>query len=380
MYRILYVGQNSTDYSQLRDSLPVFMKLEPRTEQINLQAALRSVKPHGIILPLSNPGPDEFSFLKKIIDIPRAPGIIVTADYITAAQAVSCMRFGAYDCLPGPVSGEVVGACLSRMIQPVHSDENALFLAGNSSAVTELRDRLLKYSEMPYPVLINGETGSGKELAAKTIHFLSNRRKGPFTAVNCASYSDELLGSEMFGSLKGAFTGSTDRPGLFEASSGGTLFLDEIGELSLRGQASLLRVIEEGYIRRIGSYRTKNINVRIIAATNQDLRKNIKLGTFRNDLFYRINLLGVTVPPLRRRKGDIPRLTRDYLKTLPGEFLWKIENSALSVLLRYNWPGNVRELQSVLLKASITAENGRLRASDICLPDPEEAHQQLLLL
>ncbi len=387
MYRILYIGQNSTDYSRLRDSLPLFMKLEPRHEQINLQTTLRSVRPHGIILPISNPGPDDFSFLKNLLGIPRVPGVIVTANYMTAAQAVSCMRFGAYDCLTGPVSGEVVGACLARMIQPVYPDDNASekrssgpFLAGKSSAVTALRDRLLKYSEMPYPVLITGETGSGKELAAKTIHFLSSRRKGPFTAVNCASYSDELLGAEMFGCLKGAFTGSTDRPGLFEASSGGTLFLDEIGELSLRGQASLLRVIEEGYIRRIGSHMTKNINVRIIAATNQDLRKNMKLGTFRNDLFYRINLLGVTVPPLRRRKGDIPRLTRDYLKTLPRGIPWKIENSALSVLIRHNWPGNVRELHSVLLKASITAENGRLRASDICLPDPEVAHQQLLLL
>ncbi len=387
MYRILYVGQNSADYSRLRDSLPIFMKLEPQHERINLQATLRSVKPQGIILPISNPGPDDFSFLKKIIGIPRVPGVIVTANYMTAAQAVSCMRFGAYDCLTGPISGEVVGACLTRMIQPASPDDNTLdelntrpFLAGKSSAVTALRDRLLKYSEMPYPVLITGETGSGKELAAKTIHFQSNRRKGPFTAVNCASYSDELLGSEMFGSLKGAFTGSTDRPGLFEASSGGTLFLDEIGELSLRGQASLLRVIEEGYIRRMGSHRTKNINVRIIAATNQDLRKNMKLGTFRNDLFYRINLLGVTVPPLRRRKGDIPGLSRDYLKTIPGEIPLKIENSALSVLIRHNWPGNVRELQSILLKASITAENGRLRASDISIPDQEEAHQQLILL
>ncbi len=387
MYRILYIGQDSTDYSRLRDSLPIYMKLEPQHERINLQTTLRSVRPHGIILPISNPGPDDFSFLKKIIVIPRVPGVIVTANYMTAAQAVSCMRFGAYDCLTGPVSGEVIGASLTRMIRPAGSDNNDLeklnsgeFLAGKSSAVTALRNRLQKYSEMPYPVLITGETGSGKELAAKTIHLLSNRRKGPFTAVNCASYSDDLLGSEMFGCLKGAFTGSTDRPGLFEASSGGTLFLDEIGELSLRGQASLLRVIEEGYIRRMGSHRTKAVNVRIISATNKDLRKHMALGTFRNDLFYRINLLGVTVPPLRKRKGDIHRLSRDYLNTLPGETHWKIENSALSVLIRHSWPGNVRELQSVLLKASITAENGRLRASDLCIPDSEEARQQLYLL
>lgn len=389
MYRILYIGQNSSDYSRLKDSLPIYMKLEPQHERINLQSTLRSVKLHGIILPISNPGPDDFFYLKKIIGTPRVPGVIVTSNYLTAAQAVSCMRFGAYDCITGPVSGEVVVASLSRMIQPIDHDTDEKefekptpepFLAGNSSAVTALRNRLLKYSEMPYPVLITGETGSGKELAAKTLHYFSNRREKPFTAVNCASYSDDLLESEMFGSLKGAFTGSTDRPGLFEASRGGTLFLDEIGELSLRGQASLLRVIEDGYIRRMGSHRTKAVDVRIITATNKDLRKHISLGTFRNDLFYRINLLGVTVPPLRKRIGDIQRLSRDYLNNLPGDTVWKIEKSALSILIRHNWPGNVRELQSVLLKASITAENGRLRASDLCILNPEEEHQQLILL
>jgi two-component system nitrogen regulation response regulator GlnG/two-component system response regulator HydG len=216
-------------------------------------------------------------------------------------------------------------------------------------------------------VLLTGETGSGKELAAETIHNLSRYAEGPFTAVNCASYNDDLLGSEMFGSLRGAFTGSTDRPGLFEISNGGTLFLDEIGELSIRGQASLLRVIEEGCVRRMGSHKTRAVDVRIIAATNKNLQKGMKLGTFRKDLFFRLNLLGINVPPLRKRKADIPRLSRNYLKSLFPETPWRLESPAVSLLISHSWPGNVRELQSVLLKASINAERGIIRTRDICL-------------
>ena len=357
------------------------MKLEPESEKINLQTSIQTVKPHGIILSLSNPGPEEFSFLKKIIEIPQVPGVIVTSNYMTAAQAVSCMRFGAYDCLTGPANGEVIAACLKRMIHPKLSESESEekkaepLLAGNSPAVNALRSRLQKFSKLPYPVLISGETGSGKELAAKTIHSLGNRCQKPFTAVNCASFNDDLLGSEMFGSTSGAFTGSTNRAGLFEITTGGTLFLDEIAEFSLRAQASLLRVIEDGYIRRVGSHKTKPVNVRIIAATNKDLRLCIRQGTFRNDLFFRLNLLEVTVPPLRERKEDIPRLCRDYLQTLPEGNRWRIENSALSVLVRYRWPGNVRELQAVLLKASLTAVNFRLKAGDISLTLSEGTHE-----
>jgi len=374
MYRILYMGQEKADYSLLRDSLPLCMKLESEYERTNLQTRLHSVRPHGIILPISSPRLEDFSFLKELIGIPRVPGVIVTANYMTAAQAVSCMRFGAYDCLTGPVSGEVLGACLKRMIQPTDddSDVSKQAIAGNSPAVKALRHRIIKYAELPYPVLITGETGSGKELVAGIIHTLSRHRKGPFTAVNCASYNDELLGSEMFGSLRGAYTGSTDRPGLFEISNGGTVFLDEIAELSIRGQASLLRVIEEGYVRRMGSSKIRAVDVRIVAATNKDLRKCMKLGSFRNDLFFRLNLLGITVPPLRNRKEDIPRLSRNYLKTLFPETPWRLESPAVSILINHHWPGNVRELQSVLLRASIMAKRGIIRAEDLCLSETGE--------
>ncbi|MCK5735201.1 MAG: sigma-54-dependent Fis family transcriptional regulator, partial [Spirochaetaceae bacterium] len=288
----------------------------------------------------------------------------------TAAQAVSCMRFGAYDCLTGPMNGRTIGASLDRMIQPSIPDKQ--LFSGESSIIMIMQKRLIQYSSLPYPVLITGETGSGKDLAAKTIHLQGNRREKSFTAVNCASYPEDLLTTELFGSLKGAFTGSTDRPGLFESSSGGTLFLDEIGELSLRNQGSLLRVIEDGYVRRMGSHKTKKIDVRIIAATNKNLRKCIRHGSFRSDLFYRLNLLGITIPPLRKRKEDIPGLTREYLKTIQTKTPWQVENRAMSVLIRHNWPGNVRELQSVLLRASLSSENNKIRASDLFISDPNE--------
>ena len=160
------MGQEKTDYSLLRDSLPLFMKLESEYERTNLRATLHSVRPHGIILPISSPCPEDFSFLKELIGIPRVPGIIVTANYMTAAQAVSCMRFGAYDCLTGPMNGDVLGACLKRMIQPADDGRKVSeeLIAGNSPAVRSLRRRIMKYADLPYPVLVTGETGSGKKL------------------------------------------------------------------------------------------------------------------------------------------------------------------------------------------------------------------------
>lgn len=370
MYRILYLGQDINTYSRLREGFPSHMRLEPSYERTHLKESLSFSKTHGIILPLSYPGPEDLGFLKKVIGTPGAPGVIVTANFMTAPQAVCCMRFGAFDCITGPVDGRLIGASLERMIRPASSEveKTDQLIAGSSQAVAKLTDRLVKYSDLPFPVLITGETGSGKELAARMIHRCGDRRGGPLTAVNCASFPDDILGAEMFGSKKGAFTGSVDRPGLFECSSGGVLFLDEIGELSIQGQACLLRIIEEGKVRRMGSNTTRPVNVRIIAATNRDLRVSMKLGTFRSDLFYRLNILGVTVPPLRKRKEDIPILTRNYLNEIRGDIHWRIDSSALAILVRYNWPGNVRELQSVLLRATLSAENGFLTAGDISIP------------
>jgi len=369
MYRILYHGTDKVTYTRLKDGFPSDMRLEAEHDWDRLKSTLVSSKTHGIILPLNNPGPEDYHLMKRVISLPGVPGVIVTATGISAAQAVCCMRHGAFDCLTGPVNGTVMGACLYRMIGPGirEESENPPLITGSSREVSDLLSRLKEYAGLPYPLLITGETGTGKELAARTVHRESPRRDGPLVAVNCAAFSDDLLGSEMFGSKKGAFTGSVDRPGLIESADGGTLFLDEIGELSIQGQACLLRVIEERTLRRLGSNHSRQVDVRVIAATNRNLQSSIRNGQFRADLYYRINLLGVTMPPLRKRRQDIPEIARKYLVYLRPDVNWRIEAGALAILARYGWPGNVRELQSVLLKATLSARNGIVLPGDIRL-------------
>ncbi|MDT8299421.1 MAG: sigma-54-dependent Fis family transcriptional regulator, partial [Spirochaetaceae bacterium] len=256
MYNILYHGQHSGIYDRLKTSMPddVRLRLDPNRDRF-LDSLARH-RPHGIILPLSSPTPDDLRYLRRLVDLPEVPGIIVTAEMMSAAQAVCCMRSGAYDCLTGPVTGEVLGAAICRMIgnRTISKTQSSdILIFGDSREAINLRRVLGSFAALDKPVLLTGETGSGKELAAKTIHRLSPRHDGPFVAVNCASYPDELLSSELFGSNRGAYTGSIDRPGFFEAAHGGTLFLDEIGELSQSGQVCFLRVLEEGRVRRIGS-------------------------------------------------------------------------------------------------------------------------------
>ncbi|MDF1568032.1 MAG: sigma-54 dependent transcriptional regulator [Spirochaetaceae bacterium] len=368
MYNILYHGQHSGIYDRLKTSMPddVRLRLDPNRDRF-LDSLARH-RPHGIILPLSSPTPDDLRYLRRLVDLPEVPGIIVTAEMMSAAQAVCCMRSGAYDCLTGPVTGEVLGAAICRMIgnRTISKTQSSdILIFGDSREAINLRRVLGSFAALDKPVLLTGETGSGKELAAKTIHRLSPRHDGPFVAVNCASYPDELLSSELFGSNRGAYTGSIDRPGFFEAAHGGTLFLDEIGELSQSGQVCFLRVLEEGRVRRIGSNQMRRVDVRIIAATNRDLRESMRIRRFRQDLYYRLNILGVTVPPLRKRRADIPVLTRNYLITLKTHQHWRVDSRAMALLAKHDWPGNVRELQSVLLKATLTAEKGLISAGDI---------------
>jgi DNA-binding NtrC family response regulator len=367
MYRILYHGPDTITYARLREDFPGDMRLVIEHNLDRLKENLSSAGTHGIILPLSDPGPDEYQYLRKVIRLPSSPGVIVAANPISAAQAVCCVRHGAFDCLAGPVNGTIMGACLNRMISraEVKAFDDPVLIAGGSQLILSLLSRLADYADLPHPVLITGETGTGKELAAQTIHRRSSRRDGPFVAVNCAAYPDELLGSEMFGSRKGAFTGSVDRPGLIEGADGGTLFLDEIGDMSMQGQACLLRVIEEGTLRRMGSNLTRRIDVRVIAATNINLQDAIRSRSFRADLYYRLNLLGVTMPPLRKHREDIPALVRNYLETIVPGITWRVDSAAMASLLRYSWPGNVRELQSVILKATLSARNSIILPKDL---------------
>jgi transcriptional regulator with PAS, ATPase and Fis domain len=237
-------------------------------------------------------------------------------------------------------------------------------MAGSSAAVIGLRHSVVGAASAPFPVLILGESGSGKELVAKSIHAASDRRGRRFCAVNCAALPDELCEAELFGHTRGAFTGAAiERAGLFEEADGGTLLLDEVGELSLRAQAKLLRVIQEGEVRRLGENAHRRVNARIIAASNRALREEADAGRFRRDLLFRLDVIRIRVPPLRDRPEDIPCLTAQIWRTARESVASRAELSqgAVEALTRYHWPGNVRELQNVLFAlAAYAPRSGRV--------------------
>jgi Nif-specific regulatory protein len=232
----------------------------------------------------------------------------------------------------------------------------------------EVIKTVLKVSKSKATVLLRGESGTGKELIAKAIHFESPRAKGPFIAVNCAAIPETLLEAELFGYERGAFTGAvTAKPGKFELANGGTLFLDEIGEMSPTLQAKLLRVIQEHTFERLGGTKSINVDVRIIAATNKDLEDMVKKGLFREDLYWRLNVVSIFLPPLRERKEDIPLLIEHFLKRFNKEYGRRISISsqAMEKLIRYSWPGNVRELENTIERLVILAEKEEITVEDL---------------
>ncbi|GIW72376.1 MAG: hypothetical protein KatS3mg102_1918 [Planctomycetota bacterium] len=233
-------------------------------------------------------------------------------------------------------------------------------LTGRSPAMLELKRHLDRLVQVPWPVLIEGESGAGKELVARELHRSGPRRRRPFVVENCAAIPEPLLEAELFGARKGAFTGAIeDRPGLFEVANGGTLFLDEIAEMSLAMQAKVLRAIDTGEVRPVGARRSLRFDVRIIAATNKDLRAEVEAGRFREDLYYRLHVLAVRVPPLRERRDDIPLLVECFLDRIARETASarkQLAPGVLEVLMAYHWPGNVRELLHEVQRAAALAD------------------------
>ncbi|HEY9594582.1 MAG TPA: sigma-54 dependent transcriptional regulator, partial [Spirochaetia bacterium] len=233
-------------------------------------------------------------------------------------------------------------------------------LVGDSPRMREAKELLLRYAPSDAPVLLLGESGTGKELAARILHETSRRRAGPFVAMNCGAVAETLLESELFGSEKGAFTDAVSRPGSFERATGGTLFLDEIGEMSTPAQARLLRVLEDRELTRVGGSRAVPIDVRVVSATNRDLKAGAETGSFRHDLFYRLAVLPVRMPALRERPSDIPLIAAHLLSRdgrCPG-----LAEDARDLLLGHPWPGNVRELRNVLERAVLASGGGRIEA------------------
>jgi len=299
------------------------------------------------------------------------PVVMMTA-YGSTSGAVAAMKAGAVDYLTKPLDLDEVTILVDRLLEGKRTQQRAEQLAedfekrvyddfiGRSAVVRELFGFIDKVAKTDTTVLLLGESGTGKEILARAIHQKSKRAERPFIATNCAALSETLLESELFGHEKGSFTGAIkQKPGRFEVAEGGTLLLDEIGEISAGFQAKLLRALEEGEVTRVGSTETIKIDVRIIAATNRDLQKLVADGSFREDLFFRLSVFPVKVPPLRQRADDIPILVDHFLGKL-GYGHGRLEASLLAKLGNYRWPGNVRELRNVLERAVILADGGRI--------------------
>ncbi len=334
-----------------------------------------------VVTDIRMPGADGFELLAAVKARAPTTEVVMMTGYATVADAVRAMKQGAFDYLEKPFDPDAALGVVARaaehkrIIDAARSaaapgEQDAFHnLVGRSARMREVYALLEKAAQVEATVLVLGETGTGKELAARAIHYHSARREGRFVAVNCGALPGELVESELFGHARGAFTGAAAaKPGLFEEASGGTLFLDEIGELPLPAQVKLNRALQEKEIRRVGESTPVKIDVRIVAATHRDLREEVREGRFREDLFYRLNVIAVTLPPLRDRAEDVPLLATHFLekhaRALRREIAG-IEPDALVRLAGYAWPGNVRELENTIERAVAVAGGDRISVADL---------------
>jgi two-component system nitrogen regulation response regulator GlnG len=334
------------------------------------------------ILDIKMPSRSGLEILETLKKEKNKTSIIVMTAQDTMKNAVDAMKKGAYDYLTKPFELEELEIVVDKAIEARRLTEEVQTLRqevgqridkeakiiGGSKVIREIYKTIGKVSPSDVSILIRGESGTGKELVAKAIHQNSARSDGPFIAVNCAAIPRELIESELFGYRKGAFTGADDnRAGFFEMSNKGTLFLDEIGDLSLGLQGKLLRVLQEKEVQRLGSSEAKQVDVRILAATNQNLEKMVSEKKFREDLFFRLNVIPIILPPLRERKEDIPLLCEYFLNRLAHEIGAPVKGlsaEAMQLLKKYRWQGNIRELENILKRAAILSGNETLQAED----------------
>ncbi len=357
-----------------------------------LEAIERLADVDVVITDLRMPGADGMEVLRTAAkSYPHVPVIMITA-YGSVGQAVEAIKAGAFDYIEKPFEQDSIRLIVEKAIgqaaankmapQPAlypSSDTEAkgkFGLVGHSPEMHNIFQVIEKVADTPSTVLITGESGTGKELVAKALHEQSSRKGGPFIKINCAAIPKTLMESELFGYEKGAFTGATSsKPGRFELADGGTLFLDEIGEIPVEMQVKLLRAIQESEFERVGGIKTIKVDVRLITATNRDLEAEIQRGNFREDLFYRLNVVPLLIPPLRKRTGDIPLLVTHIIKKF-NERLKKnisgLADDALTALEQHAWPGNIRELENVLERTILFSQGDRIERSDLQLSNTTE--------
>ncbi|MHC4936480.1 MAG: sigma-54-dependent transcriptional regulator [Planctomycetota bacterium] len=336
-------------------------------------AVIEDERPRVFIQDLRMGGLDGMELLEraKAID-PELPVIVITA-YSTWGTAVEAMRLGAFDYLKKPFDTDHIRTVVARALQvselPPCDGAPRSAIVGNTPPMRAVFEKVKMVAPTDSTVLIHGESGSGKELVARSFHAASHRADGLFVAVNCSAFTDSLLESELFGHTRGAFTGAVeDRKGLFATADGGTLFLDEVGDMSLSTQVKILRVLEERRVQPVGGDQEVPVDVRIIAATNKDLEEEVRAGRFREDLFYRLNVIPIDLPPLRDRTDDIPLLAGHFLARYAramGKPVRAISEEAQVSLMEYSWPGNVRQLENVIQRHVALCSEDTIESIDL---------------
>jgi two-component system nitrogen regulation response regulator NtrX len=336
-------------------------------------------KPHLVFLDVKMAGMDGMEALKKIRELDPTATVVMISGHATIRTAVEATQLGAYEILEKPLDTDRILVMLRNALSHLDlQEENARLkqsidapfeIVGKTPVMRMLMEKIEKVAATPARVLITGENGTGKELVARALHRMSPRAAKPFVEVNCAAIPGELIESELFGHMKGSFTGAiSDRAGKFEQANKGTLFLDEIGDMSLAAQAKVLRVLQDNVITRIGGSKPISVDVRVIAATNKTLESEIASGKFREDLYYRLNVVPIHVPPIRERREDIPTLAQYFVSTLSareGIPPHTFTEDALERLTALDWPGNVRELRNTVERLLILAPDSQISARDI---------------
>jgi two-component system nitrogen regulation response regulator NtrX len=346
---------------------------------VDALAEYQKQRPDLVFLDVKMPGIDGVEALKKLKELDASAIIVMISGHATIQTAVEATQLGAYDILEKPLDTDRILVTLRNALQHLDlHEENARLretiqsryeIVGKSYGIRAVIDKIERVAKTPARVLITGENGTGKELVARAIHAQSTRADGPFVEVNCAAIPSELIESELFGHMKGSFTGAVaDRAGKFEQAHGGTLFLDEVGDMSLAAQAKVLRVLQDGVVTRIGGSKSVEVDVRVLAATNKRLENEIAEGHFREDLYYRLNVVPIHVPPLRERREDIPLLVSHFASVLTdvdGMAPRTIAPEAVQRLAQLEWPGNVRELRNTIERLLILSSGPRITAEDV---------------